>query len=349
MNEFERRCELLSVSLGLKDSAKLSVLGEEGKRNYELLFSTYIKMIEQDQNNFFIDGTKKQKIIDSLKSTLSLSQTDSIRDFTKQLNDLKTDDPHSFILFPAFHNTPNVFAHSSGLIIYKNKQEDYLVTIIDKVDDTSAEYRTISKSKCTDIGEIILENKHRSFEKEPLWVLNQLYKLSNEEGTYGATDLNIVMQKQYIGNCVVNSLEATLKTALFNCRQNIFELSPQEIPITPKWHPTPSSTLEMRERFLNAIKVPAHPKWNQYFDQVFEHYLIRKKKTMKDSSIRKTASERNEEHRKKIALAEDYAKKFAEDKSIRSLKHKLAKQMQTQSIRNEPRNKHPQSLMKESR
>jgi hypothetical protein len=351
MNEFERRCELLSTAFGLKGTEDFVLIKEEGKKNYGLLFSTYIQMIEQDQNNFFIDGTKKKKIIDSLKNTLSLSQTDSIREFTKQLNNLKTDDPHSFILLPASHEI-DTESHSSGVIIYKNKQKDYLVAIIDKYRTPFVAYRTISKSKSMNIGSIFLEAREHFFEKDYRWILTKLDDLSNEKEKEIVTELNLTMQKLYVGNCSVKNIEAALKVALFNCRKNIFDLSQEPDSLTPKWHPDPGSTLEMRKRFLNAIKVPRHPEWNQGFEKIFEHYHARKMVTMQDlkqQTNSKWAFVKKNKFPKKIALAEKHAEIFADDKSFQSLKNNLTKQMQERSTANSPENKNTWRLAKESR
>lgn len=59
MNKYERSYSLLSLALGLAEANDFKVIGEEGKKNYQLLFSKFIRMIEDDKNDFFLKHEKK--------------------------------------------------------------------------------------------------------------------------------------------------------------------------------------------------------------------------------------------------------------------------------------------------
>ena len=56
-DHFEKRVDMLALTLSLKENDKFF----ETSIGYQLLFSTYIRMIESDQNAFFIEKKRKEK------------------------------------------------------------------------------------------------------------------------------------------------------------------------------------------------------------------------------------------------------------------------------------------------
>lgn len=86
--------------------------------------------------------------------------------------------------------------------------------------------------------------------------------------------LSYQMHLQKEGNCIIKEIEATLKTALFHCRHDLFALQNSN---KIKWNDSFDSSLEMREHFLAAIKKefkgPSKP-----FDLLFNLYKQRKEK-----------------------------------------------------------------------
>lgn len=64
-----------------------------------------------------------------------------------------------------------------------------------------------------------------------------------------------------------------LKVILSNCRESIFSVDREDLSIS--WNPNHNrATLEMRKRFLSAVK-GENPEWNQLFDYIFDFYLYR--------------------------------------------------------------------------
>ena len=55
MNEYERLYEILTTSLGLKTNDNVKWAEEQLKINFTPLLSAYKKMIETDNDEFFID------------------------------------------------------------------------------------------------------------------------------------------------------------------------------------------------------------------------------------------------------------------------------------------------------
>ena len=60
--ESERKAELLALLLALKENGSYHSTGSDGKILYTLLFTTYQKMIAQDQQNFFIPKQQQSAI-----------------------------------------------------------------------------------------------------------------------------------------------------------------------------------------------------------------------------------------------------------------------------------------------
>ncbi|OBS62828.1 hypothetical protein AX758_09645 [Enterococcus mundtii] len=95
-HEFEKRVDMLALSLALKPNDK----NFDQNDDYKLLISTYIKMLEQDQDDFFIDRNSKQNIIRSLERTKAYFDFAEENQLRASLEKLVNDDPTDFMLFP---------------------------------------------------------------------------------------------------------------------------------------------------------------------------------------------------------------------------------------------------------
>lgn len=62
--ELQRHLDIFALSLSLKKNNKWYL--EDDKVSYPLLFSTYIKIIQQDEQEFFVPKQDKLKMIQSL-------------------------------------------------------------------------------------------------------------------------------------------------------------------------------------------------------------------------------------------------------------------------------------------
>ena len=292
--EFVTRVNILILTLSLKE---LDIYFNQNEF-YQLLFSTYIKMIENDQDSFFIEEERKEKIIQSLERTKAFYDFESKEQLQTIFETMSNDDPTDFMLFPSEFSSSGYKesdAHICGLTVYK-KNEEFLVMKVDKsqsFDGKTASYFVVPLTQIEELSNLFF--CERDFGKlEPDSIFKSLKNLSIE-----VKNLAVIMEKQSTGNCSVSEVEASLRTVLFNCRTDLFCLNVDEKDdyITPKWNPEHQEpTLEMRKRFLGALK-GKNKDWNQYFDYIFDYYLYRKGELVSDSSLANYSS-RKARHRK---------------------------------------------------
>ncbi|THE16275.1 hypothetical protein E1H99_00375 [Enterococcus hirae] len=269
--EFEKRVNMLALSLSLKRNDKFF----HKREDYHLLFSTYIKMLENDQNDFFVEKDRKEKIIESLERAKAFYYFEHKKQLQTVFKKLINDDPSDFILFPAImqvEEDKKVPKHIVELTVYK-KNKYFVVLKVDKesyYDHAQVSYFQIPSSKIKSLSQLLFYK--RVYRKgEPFFILKCLSDLSSEVKVIPT----IKMKKQTTGNCVISGLEASLRIILFNCRTDIFCLDGKK-KVTLKWNFDHSdSTLEMRRRFLSAVK-GENKAWNQHFDYLFDYYLYRK-------------------------------------------------------------------------
>ncbi|WP_165004042.1 MULTISPECIES: hypothetical protein [unclassified Enterococcus] len=291
MNDLKRHFDILAVALGLKYSGTLIYGDAEGKKNDQILFSTYKTMLKQNQNKFFIDNQKLSDVLESLDRSLRFSHAETREEAEQLIHQLKSETPSSFILCrdEREKNTPS---HASGLLLYKNKNKDYLIYNIDKnrnIDKrTSVNFLTIPADKLTKLSKILLEEKlnYRLPGASPFENLRKIVDLS-EEKFFLPTDISLSLQT--IGNCYIKNIEAAFKVALHRCNHSINYYS-KDSSTTPKWNNSLASTLKMRYYFTLAMKKqminsaiqlddPALniTSINKMADKLFQYYLEKKK------------------------------------------------------------------------
>lgn len=273
MNDYELRYELLALTLGIKNNDCIFAMSEDEKKGYHLLFSTYQIMIEQDKDEFFIQTKKKDKVLTSLKNTLDFYEATNEREIKKILEKLENNNPESFFILPIGCLFNELNGHVFGIIIYK-KDKEYIVTMVDKNLIRPVEYVTIAKDALDKFISYLFLNDKKPLEKKLYFnEAAELVSLSKEKM---AIPLNIKTTRQFVGNCLVSEIEATLKLALFNCEADLFNRPPFRYTKHLKWGATfPVSTLEMRKRFLTAIKTN-YPIFDEKLDDLFDKYLARK-------------------------------------------------------------------------
>lgn len=270
INEFERRMDMLALTFSLKPNIDSFVTPQ----NYELLISIYIKMLKHDSDHFFIDKNRQPKIIQSLSRLLELYQLDQPKKLEVMLENLRNNDPTDFLLFPVnyFMLNPEQRGHVCGLTIYK-KDEQFVVIQVDKSELIGAgavSYVRLPLKKAEELSEIFFSTRELT-NFRPYETLMAIEAISHKFKAIPAVEL----ARQTTANCGVSEIEASLKIILFNCKKDLFKL-PEQLMITPKWNMEhPESTLEMRTRFLKAVK-GNNKEWNQNFDYLFDYYLYRK-------------------------------------------------------------------------
>ncbi|THE16269.1 hypothetical protein E1H99_00345 [Enterococcus hirae] len=285
--EFERRVDMLALTLSLKNNDQLF----EANEGYQLLFSTYIKMIENDEDSFFIEKERKEKVIQSLERTKGFYENEGQLQAVFEM--MINDDPADFMLFPIdfFTDRDPMNIHVCGFTVYK-KNEDFIVVNVDKdrsFNDKVVNFFKIPSRHIAKLSQLFfvergyLRYKCREDDyvaRGPYAIFIHLRALSSEAKAISA----ITMQEQSTSNCVVSEVEASIRTILFNCRTDIFSL-PEDTKITPKWNLAHSEpTVEMRKRFLLAMKGEDEG-WNQHFDYLFDYYLHRKGKLVRNSHL----------------------------------------------------------------
>ncbi|THE16271.1 hypothetical protein E1H99_00355 [Enterococcus hirae] len=291
VKEFDMRFNILAMSLSLKKNDTHF----KKKEFYQLLFSTYIKMIESDQDHFFIEEKRKERIIHSLERTKAFYDFEDKGQLQAVFETMINDDPSDFMLFPTAFLTKvdKKIGHMCGFTVYK-RNEDFIVMKVDKqksFDNKNVTYFKIPSKNIEELSRLFFETHYIKM-LVPYAIFSCFRDLSSEVKTISA----INMQQQSTSNCVVSEVEASLRTILFHCRTDIFSLS--VIPkITPKWNLEHlESTLEMRRRFLLAIKGEDEA-WNQFFDYIFDYYLYRKGKLVSNYSL-STSTLRMDKYRK---------------------------------------------------
>ncbi|MCH1976798.1 hypothetical protein MCG01_06635 [Enterococcus hirae] len=280
MNEYERLYEILTTSLGLKTNDNVKWAEEQLKINFTPLLSAYKKMIETDNDEFFIDKNRKQSIIDSLSNSLAFLHIQESNHFIQLLENLNENDPTSFLIIPILFpiNFPSTSFHTSGLIIHKQENK-YIVTNVDKSMyfslQSPAAYMSISVNDKHAVAyfaqELFYNRRYDPSYFLPLELLHKIVLFSEEKA---ASPLNISMAKQHTGNCFPTELEAAFKIALFNCKQNIFSHPNNQPALKPKWNPSPDSTLEMRKRLLEALIIDVPQEHKQLFISVFNDFYV---------------------------------------------------------------------------
>ncbi|THE16272.1 hypothetical protein E1H99_00360 [Enterococcus hirae] len=271
--EFEKKVDMLALTLSLKENDDFFEAGE----GYPLLFSTYIEMIKNDSDDFFIKKEQKGKIIESLERTRAFYDFEHKEQLQSIFEKITNNDPTDFMIFPSevfLKGDEGTYSQFCGLTVYR-KNEDFLVMRVDKAkcfDKNTVSYFKIPSVNVAELSQLFFSQRDFK-EREPNFIFKQFKDLSGEMKVIPT----ISMKEQRIINGVVSEIEASLKMILFHCHTDIFRLGPGK-NITPKWnlkHLEP--TLEMRKRFLLALKGD-NDEWNQHFDYIFDYYLYRKGK-----------------------------------------------------------------------
>lgn len=233
MNEFRKKLDILALSLSLQENINHFGLNKD----YQLLFSTYIQMIREDQDNFFIEKERKENIMESLKRTKDFYDFEKKEQVQMIFEKLRNDDPTDFMLIPSSFYPGEygaVSPHICGLTVYK-KNDSFIIMKVDKeknFDDHTVSYFEIPPTKILELSELFLKERFHEVRK-PYFVLRRLATLSIQNESIGIPA--IVMKEQKTGNCSVNEVDAALKTILFHCSKDIFSLDTNE-QVTPKWH-----------------------------------------------------------------------------------------------------------------
>ncbi len=282
--ESERKVELLSLLLGLKENDAYHSTGPDGKILYTLLFTAYQKMIEQDQQNFFIPSQQKPAVISSLQNTIDFYHSTNKNEVKQLLEKLRPDDRTSFMILPIQFLTEGEQKHAAGLLIHR-QEDQYVLSVVDKArffNRRTGSYFKIPSKNLESFSQILLDSKKSddlyrdsqatSYDRRSNYgILKALENLSSTP----TKDLKIKLSDQILGNCIVAEVDATLKTALFNNHTDIFNEIETRKTLKPKYSVAENSTFKTRKRLLFGLKSDDQ-KENKKLDYLFSYYDERK-------------------------------------------------------------------------
>ncbi|WP_218657006.1 hypothetical protein, partial [Enterococcus hirae] len=244
--ELQRHLDIFALSLSLKKNNRWSP--EDDKVNYPLLFSIYIKMIQQDEQEFFVRKQDKLKMIQSLNRSKDFYSFTRHTQLFHTLKRMISNDPRDFILLPLSYSIKKnkKSCHVSGALIYK-ETKNYRIILVDKrkhLSNSSVNMVKIPSEKMAPLcKELFAQRDHPKLET----CYDILYRIIDHSSSNSFSSLDYTMHEQKEGNCVVKEIEATAKTALLHCRHNLLASQGKK---KLKW----SDTLEMQKRFLTVIK-----------------------------------------------------------------------------------------------
>ena len=115
INDFKKRIDMLAMNLSLKENDRFY-------SGLEMIFALYEKMIQNDQDTFFIDKERKAHIIESLKYSKQIFETKKPMKMQELLLNLRSDDPTDFLIFPA---TFSVFEEELSYHLYSKRNNRF--------------------------------------------------------------------------------------------------------------------------------------------------------------------------------------------------------------------------------
>lgn len=156
INDFKKRIDILAMSLSLKENDRFY-------DGIEMIFALYEKMIQNDQDAFFIDKERKAHIIESLKYSKQIFEIKKPMKIQELLLNLRSDDPTDFLIFPAtfFVFEEELASHLCGLIFYR-KNNHLLAIQVDKqryFKQTVVSYTQIPLTNIEELSKILFINR----------------------------------------------------------------------------------------------------------------------------------------------------------------------------------------------
>ncbi|PQF21947.1 hypothetical protein [Enterococcus mundtii] len=273
MIDFNDQYHILAMALRLGKAANFKAVGKEGKENYQFLFSKLIKMVENDQDSFFIETDKKNDLIHSLGHTIDYYDAKKKEDIQHIIENLREDDPTSFVIIPSYSTTTRLFHdHIYSLIIHK--KEDYIVTKIDKLESMISNFQLKVDPKNLDKLSDILYYSKFDYRKTRISVdiFSKLKKISTEKPFALHNKL-----RGYPGitNCPILEPLTALKWTVYNCNKPILsdEIKKKQV-IYPKLWPSKDLRVRFYQTFLGDDE-----QHNRQFSMLWNYYVMRKIET----------------------------------------------------------------------
>ncbi|MZU11596.1 hypothetical protein GUA37_10560, partial [Bifidobacterium longum] len=266
-DEFIKRLDMLALALSL-DTMSENFRSSLGM--YELVFSTYISMIKNDPDEFFTEKGQRARVLESLQRSKEFCSIENRENLKKLLENMRDNDPTDFMIFPIPLKSPiseYMMPQLSTLTIYK--REDYfVVTQVEngQLDELrQQDYFWIPLMDVVSLCEIITFDRNAigSIDSEVPNIVDEIRGISDQ---YQVTSTPVDKKETIAFNDHwISKVESALRIILSNCRTNEFFIE-STIPPLPTWnmkHPDPN--IEMKKRFLEAVKGKKQ-EWNEQFD-----------------------------------------------------------------------------------
>ena len=285
-DEFIKRLDMLSLALSL-DTMWENFRSSLGM--YELVFSTYISMIKNDPDEFFMEKEQQVSVLESLQRSKEFCSIENSQNLKKLLENMRNNDPTDFMIFPIPIKNPiseYMQPQLNTLTIYK-KEDYFVVTQVEngqQDEPRQLEYFWIPLMDVASLCEVISfsRNTIESIDSVVPNIVDEIREISDQ---YEVTPTPIDKKETIAFNDHwIGKVESALRIILSNCRTNEFYISSTIQPLPP-WnmkHPDPN--IEMKKRFLEAVKGQKQ-EWNDQFDYVFDYFLYKKNRLIENSVV----------------------------------------------------------------
>lgn len=299
MLDFDRQYHQLALALRLGNAAAFEVVGSDGKKNYQFLFSQFIKMIENDADNTLIDHNRKKLVIQSLARTINYYEMKNPTELEREIRNLKRNDPASFMILPSYIVSPSAHHdHIYTLIIYK-QEHDYLVAKIDKLlanTNMGNQLSTIPADHLETLSKVLFTTKLNHHSESKINIIDAINQLSEKP----PENLDFDMREYaLVPVCPILEPLTAFRSVLHHCQKATFTPSFAEGKVKPKF----CSSMAFRKRFYQTF-LGENTKHNEKFSQLWKHYEQRKNIT----GLKETISRDDF-----VEISNDFVKKVYED------------------------------------
>lgn len=312
MLDFDGQYHQLALALRLGNAAAFEVVGADGKKNYQFLFSRFIKMIENDVDHALINETQKTKVIQSLKSTITYYEMKKPAELQQEIENLKKNDPASFMIIPSYIVSPSYHHnHIYSLIIYK-QEHDYLVAKIDKFaanTNMGNQLSTIPADHLETLSKILFATKLEHHSESKVNIIDAINQLSETP----PKNLDFDMRGYaLIPVCPILEPLTAFRSVLHHCQEATFTPPFAEGKVKPKF----CTSIAFRKRFYQTF-LGENTKHNEKFSQLWKHYEQRKNITgLKETISRDDFVEISNDFVKKVYQDPRTPKTFVKNQSV---------------------------------
>ncbi|WP_195476093.1 hypothetical protein [Enterococcus mundtii] len=236
-----------------------------------------------------MEKEQQVSVLESLQRSKEFCSIENSQNLKKLLENMRNNDPTDFMIFPIPIKNPiseYMQPQLNTLTIYK-KEDYFVVTQVEngqQDEPRQLEYFWIPLMDVASLCEVISfsRNTIESIDSVVPNIVDEIREISDQ---YEVTPTPIDKKETIAFNDHwIGKVESALRIILSNCRTNEFYISSTIQPLPP-WnmkHPDPN--IEMKKRFLEAVKGQKQ-EWNDQFDYVFDYFLYKKNRLIENSVV----------------------------------------------------------------